>query len=230
MPPTRLLDGQSDGIASAQTSLVRRATLEDLRGIVAIHQKAFKDFFLTRMGREFLRRYYALVLNYRAGIILVSERCGTLEGFACGFVEPSEFYRLMWRNKRVFALPALLSLIRHPSLFAGVLYGVQRIQTSAFTSELSASCELSSIAVVPEASGNGLGKALLQAFLEQSRSMDAQYVYLTTDADENESANALYRQVGFQHTQRFMQRQGRWMNEYVINGLGYAKLQNETSE
>ena len=231
MTPTHLLDGQSDGIASAQTSLVRRATLEDLRGIVAIHQKAFKDFFLTRMGREFLHRYYALVLNYRAGIILVSERCGMLEGFACGFVEPSEFYRLMWRNKRVFALPALSSLFRHPSLFAGVLYGVQRIQTSAFTSELSARCcELSSIAVAPEASGNGLGKALLQGFLEHSRSMDAQYVYLTTDADENESANALYRQVGFQHTQRFLQRQGRWMNEYVINGMGYANLQNETGE
>ena len=229
MTPTHLLDGQSDGIASPQTGLVRRATLEDLRGIVAIHQKAFQDFFLTRMGRDFLRRYYALVLKYRAGIILVSERCGLLEGFACGFVEPSEFYRLMWRNKWVFALPALSALIRHPSLFAGVMYGVQRIQTSAFTSELSArSCELSSIAVAPEVSGNGLGKALVQAFLKQSRSMNAQYVYLTTDADENESANRLYLQAGFQHTQRFLQRQGRWMNEYVINGAEYAKLWNET--
>jgi hypothetical protein len=47
--------------------------------------------------------------------------------------------------------------------------------------------------------------------------MDAKCVYLTTDADGNETANALYRQVGFQHTQRFLQRKGRWMNEYVFH-------------
>jgi ribosomal protein S18 acetylase RimI-like enzyme len=221
MTPTHLMDGHSDGMASGERSLVRRATPEDLCGIVAIHQKAFKNFFLTRMGREFLRRYYALVLNYHAGIILVSERCGLLEGFVCGFVEPPGFYRLMWRHKWGFVLPAMSALIRHPSLFAGVLYGVQRIQTTAFTSTVPARCcELSSIAVAPEASGNGLGKALVQAFIEQSRSMDAEYVYLTTDADDNDSANALYRQVGFRNTQRFLQRQGRWMNEYVINRVG----------
>jgi hypothetical protein len=49
--------------------------------------------------------------------------------------------------------------------------------------------------------------------------MDAQYVYLTTDADGNESGNALYRSAGFQQTRRFLQRKGRWMNEYVINRL-----------
>jgi ribosomal protein S18 acetylase RimI-like enzyme len=224
MTPTHLMNGRHFGNEGELASLVRRATPADLPDIVTIHQKAFSNFFLTRMGREFLRRYYNLVLNYRAGIVLVSERCGVLEGFACGFVEPPAFYRLMWRNKRVFALPALAALIRHPSLFAGVLDGVQRIQISASTSKgADRSCELSSIAVAPEASGNGLGKALVQAFVEQSRSMDAQYVYLTTDADGNESANSLYRQVGFQQTQRFLQRQGRWMNEYVIHHLAISE-------
>jgi ribosomal-protein-alanine N-acetyltransferase len=86
------------------------------------------------------------------------------------------------------------------------------------------SCELASIAVAPEAGGNGLGKALLQAFVAQARSMNAQYVYLTTDADGNDSANALYRQAGFQHTRRFLQRRGRWMNEYVINHLAETEV------
>jgi ribosomal protein S18 acetylase RimI-like enzyme len=96
------------------------------------------------------------------------------------------------------------------------LYGVRRIQTSASQSHQRSS-ELSSIAVAPEASGNGLGKTLVQAFLEQSWSMDAQCVYLTTDADCNEHANALYRDAGFRHARRFLQRKGRWMNEYVIH-------------
>jgi ribosomal protein S18 acetylase RimI-like enzyme len=184
---------------------------------VRIHQKAFSQFFLTRLGGEFLQNYYALVLNYRAGIVLVSEGPDVLAGFACGFVDPAEFYQLMWRSRRIFALPVLTALFRHPSLAARVLYGVHRIQTPA--SELPArSCELSSIAVAPEMSGNGMGKTLMRAFLAQARSMDAQCVYLTTDADGNDAANAFYRDVGFQHARRFLQRKGRWMNEYVING------------
>jgi ribosomal protein S18 acetylase RimI-like enzyme len=199
------------------SGVVRQATAQDLSGIVDIHQKAFRHFFLTQLGGDFLRDYYGLVLQYRAGIMLVGEGPGALEGFVCGFVQPAEFYQLMWRFKRTFALPVLSALVRHPSLVTKVLYGVQRIQTPA-SQWPSRACELSSIAVAPEASGNGLGKALMRAFLAQARSMEAQCVYLTTDAEGNDAANAFYRDVGFQHTRRFLQRKGRWMNEYVING------------
>ena len=199
-----------------QATAVRTAHEQDIAAIVAIHQKAFSEFFLTRMGAEFLRLYYQLVLHYHAGIVLVSEGARGLEGFVCGFVDPAEFYRLMWRNRRAFALPALGALLRHPSLAANVAYGVRRIQTSASQGPPRL-CELSSIAVAPEASGNGLGKRLLRAFLAHSWSMDAHRVYLTTDADCNEGANALYREVGFQQARRFLQRKGRWMNEYVIH-------------
>jgi ribosomal protein S18 acetylase RimI-like enzyme len=223
MMPTYSINGRPVGIAKRRASLVRDATADDLPGIVTIHQKAFSNFFLTRLGGEFLRRYYALVLDYPAGIVLVSERRGILDGFACGFVEPPEFYSLMWRNKVIFVLPALSALIRDPSLAAGVIYGVRRIKTSACQG-YGRSCELSSIAVAPEAGGNGLGKDLVLAFVEHARSMEAQCVYLTTDADGNEPANALYRQVGFEQNQRFLQRKGRWMNEYVMNCRGTSEI------
>jgi ribosomal protein S18 acetylase RimI-like enzyme len=194
---------------------VRAAAAEDLAGIVTIHQKAFRGFFLTRLGAEFLRRYYALVLHYHAGIVLVSGRDGALDGFVSGFVDPSQFYRLMWRQRRAFMLPALRALLRDPSLAAGMLNGVQRVQDSASQGQ-PGSCELSSIAVAPEAAHNGVGTSLVQAFLSRSWSMDAQCVYLTTDADSNERANALYTEAGFHRARQFRQRQGRWMNEYVI--------------
>ena len=197
------------------SGVVRQATASDVPGIVTLHQKAFSHSFLTRLGGEFLGNYYSLVLNYSAGIILVAEGPNVLEGFVCGFVDPAEFYQLMWRSRRTFARPVLSKLVRHPSLATKVLYGVQRIQTPA-TEWPARSCELSSIAVAPEKSGNGLGKALMRAFLAQARSMEAQCVYLTTDAEGNDAANAFYRDVGFQHTRRFLQRKGRWMNEYVI--------------
>jgi ribosomal protein S18 acetylase RimI-like enzyme len=201
--------------AHREASRVRHAVTGDLPGIVAIHQTAFKQFFLTRMGATFLRRYYELVLNYRSGIVLVSESRGRLNGFVCGFVNPAEFYRLMWGKRQTFAPAALAALLRHPWLVTNVLYGVRRIQESAAQGPPRSS-ELSSIAVIPEASGNGVGRELLHAFLDQSWSKNAQCVYLTTDADANDAANALYRETGFQHSRRFLQRRGRWMNEYVF--------------
>jgi ribosomal protein S18 acetylase RimI-like enzyme len=218
MTPTQPMNIHQPWMASARTSVVRKAIVEDLPGIVTIHQKAFSHFFLTRLGSVFLHRYYGLVLNYRTGIVLVSEGRGALNGFACGFVDPAEFYRLMWRNRREFILPALSTLLHHPFLAARVLQGIQRIQTSASRVPVR-SCELSSIAVAPEAGGSRLGKTLVQAFLAQAWSMDAQFVYLTTDADGNALANALYRKSGFQQTRRFLQRKGRWMNEYVIDRM-----------
>ena len=201
--------------------LIRRATTQDLPGIVAIHRRAFGAFFLTRLGANFLGKYYDLVLKYHSGIVLVAQRAGVVQGFACGFVEPSEFYQLMWRKKPVFALPVLSAMVCSPHLISRVLYSVQRIHSPA-SQWPSKSCELSSIAVAPEAAGNGLGKSLMTAFLDRARSMDARCVYLTTDADGNDAANAFYRDVGFQQTRRFLQRSGRWMNEYVINGSSTA--------
>jgi ribosomal protein S18 acetylase RimI-like enzyme len=216
MTRTDLMSSRQAPITTGRADIVRKATVDDLPGIVTIHQRAFSNFFLTRLGSEFLRRYYGLVLNCSAGIVLVSEESGVLNGFVCGFVEPAEFYRLMRRNGRIFVLPALSALVHHPTLAAKVLNGVLRIQTLA-SQGTARSCELSSIAVSPDAGSSGLGKALVQAFLAQAWSMDAQCVYLTTDADDNGQANALYRKAGFQRSRQFLQRKGRWMNEYIIH-------------
>jgi ribosomal protein S18 acetylase RimI-like enzyme len=204
-------------ITGGKAEVIRKATTDDLPGIVAIHQKAFGAFFLTRLGAGFLQKYYGLVLTYRSGIVLVAEHDGALQGFACGFIEPSEFYQLMWNRKITFALPVLGAVLRQPCLITKVLYGVRRIHSPA-EEWPPRSCELSSIAVAPERAGNGLGKSLISAFLTQSQSMNAHRVYLTTDADENEAGNTFYRGMGFQQTRRFLQRDKRWMNEYVMNG------------
>jgi len=154
--------------------------------------------------------------SFHAQAFLVSERHGVLNGFVCGFADPAEFYRSMWRNRLIFALPAVGALLRHPSLGANMVNAVRRIQTTA-TQGPPLACELSSIAVAPEAAGKGLGKSLLRAFLARSWAQRAQCVYLTTDAEGNEGANELYREVGFQHSRRFLQQKGRWMNEYVFH-------------
>jgi ribosomal protein S18 acetylase RimI-like enzyme len=199
-----------------RSGTVRKAEQADLPGIVTIHLEAFKNFFLTRLGRGFLQRYYELVLRYRAGILLVREGRSGLEGFACGFVDPEEFYGLMSSSRGMFALPILSAVLRHPSLLANIFNSVQRVEAQAAQTS-ARSCELSSVAVRPEARGKGAGKALLKAFSEQAWSLGTQYVYLDTDADDNEGANALYRNAGFQFCRRFQKKKGRWMNQYVLD-------------
>ena len=195
---------------------VRRAERADLPGIVAIHQKAFSHFFLTQLGGAFLYRYYELVLRYRAGILLVSEGSDGLEGFACGFADPEEFYALMRRRRRSFALPVLAALVRRPSLVAQIIRGMRRVERQA-SQRTARSCELSSIAVSPDAAGRGVGKALVKAFLDAAWSWGAHHVTLDTDADNNEPANALYQSSGFQFCRRYEKCKGRWMNEYMIH-------------
>jgi ribosomal protein S18 acetylase RimI-like enzyme len=200
---------------AASPYVVRPANPRDLPQIVSLHQKAFSEFFLTRLGTRFLRRYYELVLAYRSGIILAREKDGVLQGFVCGFMNPPEFYRLMWRNKRTFMLPALLAVLRKPTLTGKMLSGIHRVQTSAAQAQ-PVTCELSSIAVAPALAGNGAGKSLVRAFLSHSWNMRAECVSLTTDAENNDAANRLYRDSGFSVVRRFLQRKGRWMNEYLI--------------
>jgi ribosomal protein S18 acetylase RimI-like enzyme len=122
----------------------------------------------------------------------------------------------MWRERFSFAFTALRALFRNPALGGHMIKADRRLQTSA-TQGPPSSCELSSIAVAPEASGRGLGKVLLRAFLERSWAKQARSVYLTTDAAGNDGANALYREIGFRRARCFQQQKGRWMNEYVFH-------------
>ncbi|HEY9248702.1 MAG TPA: GNAT family N-acetyltransferase [Rariglobus sp.] len=190
--------------------------MEDLPEVAGIHLRAFSDFFLTRLGDEFLDRYYRLVMRFDGGILLVHDAEGLINGFVSGFIDPGGFYRMMWDNRWDFVRPVMGALVRRPSLAADVIHGVQHIQTTA-SEWPSCSCELSSIAVEPASSRSGVGRALMHAFLVEAAARHARSVYLTTDADNNQHANELYRKTGFQQIRRFLQRKGRWMNEYVID-------------
>jgi len=56
--------------------------------------------------------------------------------------------------------------------------------------------EILTLAVVPEARGKGLGRALLQAAIRKARTLDAATMFLEVGAD-NPAARALYASLGF---------------------------------
>ncbi|PYT11349.1 MAG: hypothetical protein DMG59_26680 [Acidobacteria bacterium] len=198
----------------------RQAIAADIPAIVEIHQAAFADAFLTRLGSPFLRKYYQAVLSYHGGILLVSQGQAGLKGFVAGFLRPREFYRGMRQSRWTFVGPTIWALVRDPSLFARVIYNVRRIGKSA-PNTLSNRCELSSIAVRPDCSGKGVGT--------QAWAKGAQCVYLTTDARANDATNMFYGRLGFQVRKRFEQYHGRVMNEYVIDRVPQLALDGRSS-
>lgn len=173
----------------------RKMTQTDLDAVVAIHQRAFKGFFLTRMGPRFIRAYYQAVLDFEASIALLD--CGTapneILGFAVGFRDPQGFYALFSSRRKRLVGAILVAVLRDPALVMEIYRNTRRIQTQAQTAV--DSVELSSIAVaVPN---RGVGSALLDEFVSAARQGGAQHLALTTDSVGNDDVRKFYEARGF---------------------------------
>jgi colanic acid biosynthesis glycosyl transferase WcaI len=200
-------------------SCVRPAVADDLDAIVKVHLAAFhRGFNLSAFGPLFLRKYYDLILQFEQRVLLVAECNGRVEGFAAGFVNPKRFYEILRQNKWRLAFAAMTAIPTRPSVAIRLLHVARRGSQFMARPETQQerSCELSSIAVRPDFAGRGLGKALLQAFLDRARCLNASDAYLTTDANHNESTNAFYLRAGFTLACSFQAPQNRLMNEFIM--------------
>ena len=178
---------------------IEPATARDVRHVVSVHQYAFPEHFLTRLGAAFLRRYYQLILEYDHGILLVARSPqGQLQGFVSGFCRPHEFYARMKSKKISFALRAVPALLRSPGLTRRLLTNRQRVEQSATTEENQDHlAELSSLAVDPQCQGRGLGKSLVLQFEHHAAANNATEVYLTTDANDNDAVIQFYERLEY---------------------------------
>jgi ribosomal protein S18 acetylase RimI-like enzyme len=206
---------------------VRPATMADLQAIVAVHEAAFVGFFLTVLGRSFLRELYRAFVVDDSAICLVSET-ETLKGqtqvtgFVAGAVHPERFFRrLLFRRGLYFAVAAAPGLMRHPfkvlpRMLMAMWYRGER------PSAIENAAVLSSLGVLPEAGRRGLGKALVEMFCEASARLGIGQVYLTTDHRSNEAANRFYAHVKFQLLTTNKRWDGRVMNTYLRVGESRA--------
>ncbi|HOX26719.1 MAG TPA: GNAT family N-acetyltransferase [Candidatus Krumholzibacteria bacterium] len=190
-----------------------------LAAVVTIHEHAFRGFFLTALGRPFLRQYYLAVARYPQGIFLVADVDGGVAGFAAGFRRPERFYATLRSRWPRLALPIVLGLARRPRLLLAVLGGVRRVVRGRAGTAASpgvgggpaATVELASIAVSPAHAGRGVGRALLDAFNARAGAMGAARVVLTTDRDGNEQVVGFYTGAGFEIDGEFVQGRRRRM-------------------
>jgi ribosomal protein S18 acetylase RimI-like enzyme len=194
---------------------VRPASRDEIPQVVEIHLQSFPGFFLTFLGRDFLRLLYQSIYEDPKGILLAAVSDVGVEGFAAGVTNQVNFYQsLIARRKWRFAFSALRALIKRP----GILFRLVRaLHQPAEVNKASVEACLMSIAVRPESMGNGVGKRLVTGFCRDAFKRGVSELCLTTDRDNNDATNKFYLNLNFRISRSFITREGRAMNEYVIS-------------
>lgn len=184
---------------------VRRAGRADADAIADIHLEAFPEYFLTRLGRTFLKRYYRSFLSEPHSAVI-----GFVDGrpcaFAVGTTNLRRFYRdLYLPNLLVFgALVARASIadwriLRLVAERARIVKLVLRVlvRRPVHDRELDGrSSVLFSIAVRPTAQGSGLAGEALEQFVRLERTKGARRMELTV-FDHNDRAIGFYEKHGW---------------------------------
>ena len=200
------------------TISLRPIEKRDLKAIVGIHMRAFPTFFLTFLGRGFLREFYGSFCGPSEGIgfVAVDSDSERVIGVVVGPVRPGGYFkRLLKRRWWAFCLHSTTAVLKRPSIIPRLL--------RAFTYRGDVSQEgpsralLSSIAVEPEVQRSGAGKRLVEAFVLQARSRGVSGVCLTTDQADNEAVNGFYQRLGWTVESTFETPDGRKMNRYAYD-------------
>jgi len=208
--------------------VLRFASGKDIGGIVTIHRAAFPSFFMTQLGPLFLAEYYRVVLAYRQRIFLVSGSGSDINGFVAGFIDAPRFYASLRRDVIRVGLALVPAVLRHPSRLRRVLFNFRKNAGGAEGHAPPDAAELASVAVSPLCSGRGIGARLVDGFIAQASSQGARFVYLTTDAENNDAVNRLYLRMGFALHRMFVTPPERKMNEYrfALTGQGSKCAEN----
>ena len=186
--------------------------------IVSVHMRSFPNFFLTFLGRRFLKEFYHSFLVDPSGMGFVAEdtSSGDVLGVIVGPLVPGGYFkRLLKRRWWAFCLVSVTAVLRKPwiikRLFRAMFYRGEAPETSPQRSLLS------SIAVDPKAQRFGIGEALVTAWVEEAKSRGAAGCFLTTDAEGNDPVNCFYQRIGWVLESSYTTPEGRKMNRYVLD-------------
>ena len=181
---------------------------EHIPAVVRTHLASFPGFFLSFLGPRFLSVFYAGVCAAPEGIgIVYFNADGDPAGFVAGSSNPRGFYsRLLKQDWLKFSLASIGAIVRKPRVIGRIARGLFHPGGNPVGDDVAG---LFSIGILPELQGTGAGKLLVHAFLEEARKRGCKKVFLTTDADGNESVNSFYQKLGFTVERQYQTPEGR---------------------
>ena len=195
---------------------IRELTNQDkqlIEQVVTIHLETFQGFFLTFMGRGFLRQMYLSYCDHApSGLLAAFDEAQQPVGFLAYSAELSGLYKFMIKKRLIpFAWYAFGAFLRKPKVFMRL---VRAFLKPGESKRQEAYVELASIGVSPRAKGTGVGSMLIDALKDSVDFEKYAYITLETDAVDNEAANRFYQKNGFTLERSFATHEGRQMNEY----------------
>jgi GNAT superfamily N-acetyltransferase len=202
------------------SSAIKPMGIIHVEDVVDVHMKAFQGFTLSILGARFLKVFYTGVLDDTTGMAFVITEQQGLVGFVAGSAQPHGFYRrLLIRKWWRFGFAALPAILSNPKIILKVLRAFSKPKEKLPHPNCAT---LMSIAVNPALQGQGVGKRLVKAFLEDAITRGVEAVNLLTDAKCNDQVNQFYINLGFELHRTFTTPEGRVMNEFVyyLDNLG----------
>ena len=192
---------------------IKKADSAILDAVVEIHLCTFQGFFLTFMGKGFLRQLYRSYSDHQeSGLLVAFNEENAPVGFLAYSAALSDLYKYMIKRRLVpFAWYAIGAFFRKPKVFMRL---VRAFLKPSESKRKEAYVELASIGVSPQSKGTGIGSQLIAALKERVDMNRYAYINLETDAENNDAANGFYVKNGFILTRTFTTSEGRQMNEY----------------
>lgn len=196
---------------------LRRANKRDVDKIVSIHLNAFRGFFLTSLGRDFLHFYYSAFLKSNETVVICAEdENGNILGFSAATKVSKGFNsRLIKENFLSFFALSLKLIFTNPHALLRLVKNLSKKSDEVEDKEDYA--ELFSIGVDSSQQGKGIGKLLLTRTEEILKSKGVKKVSLTTDYDNNDSAIGFYHSMGYAELYEFTTYPKRKMYRLIKN-------------
>jgi len=176
--------------------------LEDgqLKQLAQLHHSVMHTL-LADLGLPMVLRYYQIARSDNSvvgiGALNPSKK---IMGWAMGSPRPDRINSALRSPLLWFAFQMLRILFTRPIIFFQLISSV--LSSSAETEVKSDAIELTYIGVAADQRGKGVGKDLLNAFIEMSREAGYRSLILSVEKD-NEAAIALYQKAGFKITKTF---------------------------
>lgn len=194
---------------------IRKVTTEEkhfVDRVVSIHLSTFPQFFLTFLGRGFLKEMYKSYVHHSESDLLIAIENGDVVGFIAFSYDMSGLYKYMITHRVIpFAWYSFLAFFRRPKVLLRLLRAFLKPSESKRDDLY---VELASIGVDSTKKSLGIGSKLIRHFVESIDFSKYKYITLETDAVDNEYANAFYRKNGFTVERMYETREGRKMFEY----------------
>lgn len=196
----------------AVISKVKKINNETIKSIVDIHMVTFPGFFLTFLGKGFLKHLYKGFCEHEKSGLLIAIIDKTTVGFLAYSEDISNFYKYLIRHKLLsFAWYSLGAFLRKPSTMFRLIRAFLKPDETKREEKY---VELSSIGVDPKMKNKHIGSRLINALKIQYQNKPFSYIKLETDAEDNDNVNRFYIKNGFVLDHSYITPEGRKMNEY----------------